>query len=199
MNNYVCVKDVSEADLTAIEHRADAATHGPWHVRHLDDDWATSFIAVSTKPDSDGSRTARWPAWSGSENVAATLVQTPNHYVALEDGCWEANAEFIAHARSDVPQLLAEVRRLRTEVAVLKAKLEVRDWVVNYIQESLATMDDALAALQSVDSNGNWTVEEKHGQWYLLTGDQWVARSVDPSKIGSFAAGVAAAAALFRQ
>ncbi len=81
--------------------------------------------------------------------MAATLVQTPNHYVSVEGHLWEANAEFIAHTRSDLPWLLAEVRRLRTEVAALEAKLEVRDWVVNYVQDSLSTMDSAQAALQS--------------------------------------------------
>jgi len=82
-------------------------------VRHLDDDWATTFVAVSTKPNWDSTRTQRWPDWSGSEMVAATLVQTPNHYVSIDDHLWHANAEFIAEARDDLPRLVKEVWRLR--------------------------------------------------------------------------------------
>ena len=66
--------EVSEADPKAMQRRADASTPGPWYVRELDDDWATSFVAVSTKPDWDTNQAQRWPDWSGAENVAATLV-----------------------------------------------------------------------------------------------------------------------------
>ena len=45
--------------------------------------------------------------------MAATLVQTPNPYVSVEDDLWEANAEFIAAAREDVPRLVREIWRLR--------------------------------------------------------------------------------------
>jgi hypothetical protein len=113
MRNSVSMDAVTEDDLKAIERRSNAATPGPWYVRNLDDDWATSFIAVSTKPDSEGNRADRWPAWSGEDNVAATLVQSPNPYVAIEDDRWHANAEFIAAARLDVPRLVSEVWRLR--------------------------------------------------------------------------------------
>jgi hypothetical protein len=39
-------------------------------------------------------------------------VQQPR-YVDLADGRWDENARFIAHARSDIPRLVAEIRRLR--------------------------------------------------------------------------------------
>ena len=41
--------------------------------------------------------------------VAATLVQDPESYASIADGRWDANAEFIAHARDDIPYLLAEI------------------------------------------------------------------------------------------
>ena len=41
-------------------------------------------------------------------------------WLADIDGDREANAAFIAHAREDVPALVAEVRRLRTENAALR-------------------------------------------------------------------------------
>ncbi|MEV0374509.1 hypothetical protein AB0I10_32785 [Streptomyces sp. NPDC050636] len=44
--------------------------------------------------------------------VAATLIQHPR-YIDVADERWDENAEFIAHAREDVPRLLAEITRLR--------------------------------------------------------------------------------------
>ncbi|MGW5688385.1 hypothetical protein [Nonomuraea sp. NPDC003754] len=103
---------IGDSELQEIESRAQAATPGPWYVRFLDDDAAANLVAISTMPDAGGGE--RWPAWNGSEMVAATLVQFPRPYVAGPDDRWDENATFIAHARSDVPRLLAEIRRLRT-------------------------------------------------------------------------------------
>jgi hypothetical protein len=80
-------------------------------VRHLDDDHAAGLTAVSTTPDTG--RGERWPEFDGTEIVAATLVQFPFRYADIADGKWDQNAEFIAHARADIPQLVAEIRRLR--------------------------------------------------------------------------------------
>ncbi|MGW2063487.1 hypothetical protein ACWCO9_23100 [Streptomyces sp. NPDC001937] len=44
--------------------------------------------------------------------MAATLVQQPR-YVYVTDARWDENAQFIANARQDIPQLIAEIRRLR--------------------------------------------------------------------------------------
>jgi hypothetical protein len=48
--------------------------------------------------------------------IAITLLQGP--YLACSRECDE-NALFIAHARADVPLLVAEVRRLQGQVAAL--------------------------------------------------------------------------------
>ena len=44
--------------------------------------------------------------------MAARLVQHPR-YADVTDETLGANAHFIAHARRDVPRLIAEIRRLR--------------------------------------------------------------------------------------
>lgn len=103
---------VTEDELVAIEERVAAATPGPWHVRLLDDDHAANLVAVSTTPDTG--RGERWPDFAAGELVAATLVQFPNRYIDCADERWDENALFIAHAREDVPRLIAEIRRLRT-------------------------------------------------------------------------------------
>jgi hypothetical protein len=104
------MSQLSDAELDQIERRTDAATPGPWFVRFLDDVDAMSLVAVSTQPDTGQGE--RWPDFEPSTIIAATVVQEPR-YVDIEDGRWDENARFIAHARSDIPRLVAEVRRLR--------------------------------------------------------------------------------------
>ncbi|MFE3452780.1 hypothetical protein ACFXJ8_28030 [Nonomuraea sp. NPDC059194] len=105
---------MTEEELRTIEERANAATPGPWHLCLLDDAWATNLVAISTTPHVDS---PRWPAWDGQKMVAATLVQFPERYIDIKDARWDENADFIAHARSDVPRLVEEIRRLRTLLA----------------------------------------------------------------------------------
>jgi hypothetical protein len=105
---------LSDDDLAAIEQRAEAATPGPWHVRFLDDDHAANLVAVATTPDTG--RGERWPDFAAGDLIAATLVQFPNRYIDCSDGHWDENATFIAHARQDIPRLLAEIRYLRTQL-----------------------------------------------------------------------------------
>lgn len=79
------------ADLDAIEAREKAASPGPWLVSGWQD------------PDE---------FWFGDgyyEGGPAVLGSNG-----------EADAEFIGHARADVPALVAEVRRLREKVAALE-------------------------------------------------------------------------------
>lgn len=81
---------LTEADLAAIEAREQAATPGPW--------WVFTDLESELYPIM---------ARIGEEQVAIG-------HVYLED--WDQDhrvAQFIAHARQDVPALLAEVRRLR--------------------------------------------------------------------------------------
>lgn len=103
---------LSDDDITEIEKRLAAATQRPWHVRHLDDKDAMSLTAVSTAPDTG--LCERWPDFDHGNIVAATLVQQPR-YVDVDDERWDQNADFIAHARTDVPRLIAEIRRLRAD------------------------------------------------------------------------------------
>ena len=79
-------------DLDPIEARVNAATAGPWKALEA--------------------RGEHWYAISANEAVA---------WISSNDGSNESqrepDAQFIAHAREDVPALLAEVKRLRSIVA----------------------------------------------------------------------------------
>jgi hypothetical protein len=111
MSEEPAMKPMPEAELDEIARRVDAATPGPWHVRLLDDDYASSLVAVSTLPDTE--HTEYWPNFDHGTIVAATLVQHPHRYVDIADARWDQNATFIAHARSDIPRMIDEIRRLR--------------------------------------------------------------------------------------
>ena len=75
-------------DLEAIKARCEAATEGPWE-----------FADVARE------------VWVSGGNIDV---------VSGEDGAYisDADGEFIAHAREDVPALVAEVERLQKQLAV---------------------------------------------------------------------------------
>jgi hypothetical protein len=79
---------LTDAELSAIQARCDAATSGPWE----------SF--VEGRDHSSGS------------NFIRTGGPTRGPDIELS-GATAADQDFIAHARQDVPRLVAEVRRLR--------------------------------------------------------------------------------------
>ena len=101
-------------ELEELEELCMAATPGPWFVRALDDDYAMNLVAVSTSPDTG--RAERWPEFDHGEMIAGTLVQHPR-YIDSSDQRWDENATFIATAREAVPRLVAEVKRLRSQIA----------------------------------------------------------------------------------
>jgi hypothetical protein len=92
------IKRTSEKDLNAIEARANAATPGPWS-------YATAYVNA------------------GKEDIALL-------YSAFGDGTIDEffpnainNAAFIAHARQDVPVLLAHVRTFYHELRQVRQEL----------------------------------------------------------------------------
>lgn len=92
-------------DLAAIEARAAAATPGPWTMGRVRHERYGDFVAAfSDECDV-------YPPEGESGPVCAT---SEAEY---------ANADFIAHARADVPTLLAHVRRLTAALADSDARV----------------------------------------------------------------------------
>jgi hypothetical protein len=89
-------QQLTSIDLDAIAARANAATPGPWFVHA---DWPGRVFAES----------------EFNAHVARITGSNP-----------EPNEQFIAHSRTDVPALLAEIRRLRDELAEEKASHDPR-------------------------------------------------------------------------
>ena len=100
-------------ELNAIEDRVNDASPGPWHTKG-----AGGLYMDGTSPSAE--------------------VVIPDPPYRLHNPYWtHGDAEFVAHARSDVPALVAEVRRLGTmltQVQELAAWLE--DCAVHAYQQS---------------------------------------------------------------
>ena len=87
---------LSRGRLARIEARAKSATDGPWEAH-----------------EEDGGVLPEWAVW----------MPDAGHDGAMVVG--KADAEFIAHARTDVPDLLAEVKRLRAGIGEAASDLHV--------------------------------------------------------------------------
>jgi hypothetical protein len=89
---------IPESELTEMEARAEKATPGPWH----------------SNPDGSGEE-GDGPVWfkHADPKLGRCDVIVGSMFWNLED------ADFIASARSDLPRLIAEVRRLREALAGL--------------------------------------------------------------------------------
>lgn len=110
-------------DLDAIEARATAATPGPW---------APYDLADATYGPEDG--TGWWWVWQESRlpyfGGVLKLEDEGEPGGAIGEASIDDNrsgaqersdAEFIAHAREDVPALVAELREVRAKLAAVRA------------------------------------------------------------------------------
>ncbi|WP_338461658.1 hypothetical protein V5G20_18060 [Brevibacillus borstelensis] len=91
---------ITQKELVAIRERAERATPGPWALDYDDESRRPCVEAVTV------------PSWGGGVIVA--------------DCAHDVDAEFITHAREDIPKLLAEIERLRRLVWVMNDEGEYR-------------------------------------------------------------------------
>lgn len=144
--------DPAPLDLAAIEGRANTATPGPWGAY-----WGNRIgRGVEILGDGSGSLV------SATQDVA----EIPDDRCDWDDEdavevSSEADAEFIAHARQDVPALVARVRQLEAELGELRRLGEqaigAEARAVRELEAELATARrdsaaDALAWLAGSDS-----------------------------------------------
>lgn len=88
---------LSDAELDQIEERVRRASPEPWEAFVFPNPNDQDFIRIGSLDDSQ-------PDMYIEQYVGATKVPVP-----------ASDIDFIAHAREDVPALIAEVRRLRAE------------------------------------------------------------------------------------
>jgi hypothetical protein len=84
---------MTDHELAAIEARANAATPGPWGWREV----GSGFYPTAIVYDRDDAE-----------------VVKDTDFIVKDD------LEFIAHAREDIPKLIAEIRRLKDDIRGLK-------------------------------------------------------------------------------
>lgn len=145
---------LSDADLAAIRERAEAATVGPWEATRARG--GSRLLSCVIAPDDP----------TGDDRASAvTLDVLP------------ADAEFIAHARTDVPRLLAEVERLTAEVAERRSVIAMSDrarvHTIDILLDGLGITDhrddrteaEVAALLDGCDCNGEQGTD--HLVWHL--------------------------------
>lgn len=96
-------------DLEPIIRREQRADKGPWYTHNPDDAYSMNIYCVTASPvePDDG---------KDLENaIAVTLLQSYAE-IGNRDLNWEANAEFIAHARKDIPDMIREIVWLRRQL-----------------------------------------------------------------------------------
>ena len=98
--------------LKEIAERAEKATPGPWHLRHTD---IYGGIEIGNQPYLDDALSeeafdSAWAEWSKRDIAICEL--SGDMRVATEER-EHPNAEFIAHAREDIPFLLSVVAQLQ--------------------------------------------------------------------------------------
>ena len=143
-------------DLAPIRARADAATRGPW-VRESTDDTDRDIALGYDVPG------------QGSPNLVATCFDDADDDGRNEDGPItrkqaQANAKFMAAARSDVPALCDEVERLRARLAEVERERDAALCVAFYAGRNLFGLDDAVIFDRLADSCRAWNDSDATGE-----------------------------------
>lgn len=114
-------------EIEAIRKRAENATEGPWEQLNGVDIFTPLNITTNHDVASDHN-----DGWHIATCVGFTTT-VDGEEIELDYTEVEANAEFIAAARSDIPKLLAEVERLRNALTEITfaGKSTLKDEIAN--------------------------------------------------------------------
>lgn len=97
---------MTEQELAEYDALANAATPGPWFLHGKRADYEDDFVWAPRDQSADS------PYHPLAQQLAEGYgIESVCHVAASEN--WDADRAFIAAARSAVPALVAEVRRLR--------------------------------------------------------------------------------------
>ncbi|KUN03176.1 hypothetical protein AQI95_24790 [Streptomyces yokosukanensis] len=122
-------KPDQQLNLDAIETRATTATPGPWCTVG-----AEVFQGTEYTPDVS--------PWIGETCRAS-------------GGMGKADAEFIAHAREDVPRLVTEVRRLRAELATVTGQRDYWHGELMHADARITELGKAANCQSAAANNGD--------------------------------------------
>ena len=123
--------------IAEIRERADAATTGPWAWENIGDKGGAAFLVgtyYSVKADKESgdapllSGCVETETWDDEEEDYVRTADYDARIAILDDNPNPGDAEFIAHARADIPFLLAEHTRLSKRVEELATHLCMACW-----------------------------------------------------------------------
>lgn len=135
---------LTDVDLAVIRERCDAATPGKWRRQ------AVNVVAPS---GDDVCWLPRYPTFPAEREVQA-----------------RADAAFIAHARTDVPRLLAEVERLQEEVTRWRGLLREAADEIDRQREILDRFRQVGAALRTATEEEGPESRGSHGLQRVMDG-----------------------------
>ena len=157
MTNRITTAPPSEKQLAEIRERAEAATPGPWHTYQngsFSEDVLID-IAADLHDTGHGYRCRRYIG----QLESGQMDNDPTHSEWNDDQDNEqsaADAEFIAHARTDIPTLLTEIDRLHAQLAEL-------DRSVNELITERDELRDRLDGLAYAVAPIEWIGEHSSG------------------------------------
>ena len=127
---------MTRPDLAAIRARCDAATRGPWSVSTLTCPNGNAIVDSIT-----GTGEPQWSDYGEGEGEwftdSLTLVETD----AGVYGPTMPDAQFISHARTDIPALLAHIEELAERALTAEERLEQRTRERDEARAQLAALD----------------------------------------------------------
>ena len=125
---------MDEQTLAEIEARTLAATSGPWNTWR-GDNWG-------------------YPQWNSAPADKLWNVDQANGTRWVARKVWDkTDAEFIAHARTDIPNLIAALRTAQSQLAQEREEVRVLEGVIRKTiddVEFLTCVDDVSDAVQRV-------------------------------------------------
>ncbi len=140
---------MTEQELAAIEARAAAATEGPWEVtadQHALDNEREHCQGITAPPGPDEIEMGK--EYDIEPRQREIVVTDSGFYPPLK-----ADAAFIAHARTDVPALVCEVRRVGAERDSWRSVAEQLSREAAYERTCRVANQDAVRHLQELLSN----------------------------------------------
>jgi signal transduction histidine kinase len=151
---------LSEQQLAEIRGRETAATKGPWGT--YDDGTGRIDIAADLEDTGHGYTCRRGIAQTDDDPID----NDPTHADWDEDtdlAQSEADAQFIAHARTDVPTLLAEIDRLQAERHTTNEALDDAVAAIRAKDQRIAELEQQLAAAVRRDITSPLYTILRHG------------------------------------
>ena len=118
---------MTDEELDAIKARVEKATEGPWCWENCGEKGNDLIVGIALHVGSDEPCRGQVPPDSYDEHRHEYVDAVARKSALLSEMATSFDAAFIAHARADIPALIAEVERLREALLRIVAEAESDD------------------------------------------------------------------------